>query len=103
MIISFVQLYVGSRKCFSEYSDTLLEGRERIVRCILFGTNGNIEQLKIHIDYTNRDYRDIIVQAEYNDDMNWLRDFNRPFGSEAVIDEDLNVEYFDPEGDDLPF
>ena len=91
------------RKCLAEYDDTLLEGRERIVRCILFGTNGSIEQLKIHIDYAIRDYRDVIVQAEYDDEMNWLRNFIRPFGNDAITEEDLNIDDSDSEGDDLPF
>ena len=89
--------------CLLKYPDELLANRERIVRCILFNTNGSIEQLKIHIDYANQDYRDIIVQAEYDNEMNWLRNFNRPFGREAIIEEDLNIDDSDSEGDDLPF
>jgi len=84
-------------------SNHLVEPHERIVRCTLFETNGDLEQFKINIDLANHDYRNIIVQAEYDDEMNRLRNFNRPFGNEAIIDQDFIIDDADREGDDLPF
>ena len=54
----------------------------RLARCLLYETNGNIEALKANINLANIDPRDMIRQAEYDKDMNWLRNFNRPFGAE---------------------
>ncbi len=61
----------------------------RLARCLLFETNGDIEKLKININLANSDPRDIIIQAEYDHEMNWLRNYNRPFGEEKITQEDV--------------
>jgi hypothetical protein len=56
----------------------------RIIRCILFLANGNIESLKQNIDVATFDPRDVMFRAEYSETDNWenakqIRDFNKPF------------------------
>lgn len=76
----------------------------RLARCLLYETNGNIEELGINIKLANSDPRDIIGQAEYDSEMNWLRNFNRPFGEERITQEDLDSEkYIASDDDGLPF
>jgi hypothetical protein len=57
----------------------------RLARCILFDTKGQLEQVKININLAITDPRDIFVQAEYDEQMNWLRDYNKPFGDEINL------------------
>lgn len=76
----------------------------RLARCLLYETNGNIEELEINIKLANSDPRDIIGQAEYDSEVNWLRNFNRPFGEERITQEDLDSEkYIASDDDGLPF
>ena len=39
---------------------------DRILRCIVFVANGDIDKLEKAIDLASTDYRDLIVWAEYN-------------------------------------
>ncbi len=50
----------------------------RIERCVLFNTNGDLNKLRLNANFD--DYRDIIMQAEYEGDEQ-VRDLNFPFGS----------------------
>lgn len=76
----------------------------RLARCLLHETNGNLEILKRNIEIAHRDPRDIMGQAEYDEHMKRLRNYNRPFGAEAIRGEDLqeDVSVVDG-GNDLPF
>ena len=54
-------------------------GSDRLARCALFLANGSIEKLREAVQLGRRDYRDLIVSAEYDRSENRLRDFNLPF------------------------
>lgn len=57
---------------------------DRLARCALFVASGSLQKLEEAVSIGKADYRDLIVSAEYDSFMIQLRDFNRPFGSEAV-------------------
>lgn len=69
----------------------------RIERCVLFGTDGSLDQLRRNIDFD--DYRDVILSAEYEGDEH-VRDMNFPFDSAECYSED---DVFPGAPDDLPF
>lgn len=57
---------------------------DRIIRCIIFLANGNIDDLNRYIEVATFDTRDVMLWAEYkkpNNDRNLrrLRDFNKTF------------------------
>ena len=55
---------------------------ERIVRCIVFIAEGNLDKLKETINFAILDPRDVMVWAEYSYDQNTLlriRDFTKTF------------------------
>ncbi len=57
---------------------------DRVIRCIIFLSKGNIEDLKKYIDAATFDTRDVMLWAEYeklNGDLNYKRrrDFNKTF------------------------
>lgn len=74
----------------------------RLGRCLLFQTNGSLQEIQNNVELGLADPRDIMVQAEYDLKMNRLRNFNRPFGEEALKAEDLEPPSL-PSSDDLPF
>jgi len=51
----------------------------RILRCVVYLADGNINSLKAMIDLATIDYRDVIYQAEYDCADQRKRDFNQPF------------------------
>ena len=57
---------------------------DRLVRCALFLAQGSLQKLEEAVALGKTDYRDLIVAAEYDSFRIQLRDYNRPFGSEAV-------------------
>jgi hypothetical protein len=61
------------------YKDWDTDSNFRLARCILFDTNGQLEQVKTNINLARIDPRDIFIQAEYDQQMNCLRDLNKPF------------------------
>jgi hypothetical protein len=58
---------------------------DRIVRCIIFLSEGNIEELNHYIEVADRDERDIMFWAEYErlsgESLNYkrVRDFSKAF------------------------
>ena len=62
----------------------------RLARCMIYESKGEIEKLRENIKIAKTDWRDIIGYAEYDNEMNWLRNFNRPFGEEKVTQKDLD-------------
>lgn len=76
----------------------------RLARCLLHETHGNLDTLKRNIKIAQQDPRDIMAQAEYDEAMNRLRNYNRAFGEDGIIEEDFrrDVVVLDG-GDDLPF
>lgn len=85
---------------------------DRILRCILFQTDGNLDTLKANIETANVDWRDIILQAEYEhneeiDELKRLYNFERPFAEATVTEADLEEENKDENlneyDGDLPF
>ena len=56
----------------------------RIIRCVIFLADGDLEKLEHFIDIAKTDYRDVIFMAEYTDHRSKhpkrIRDFNRSFG-----------------------
>ena len=62
---------------------------DRIIRCILFLANGDLNNLTEYIEVAILDPRDIILLAEYerfNNDINVkrLRDFNHTFEASTI-------------------
>jgi len=56
----------------------------RIIRCVIFLAEGDLEKLEHYIKIAKTDYRDVIFMAEYIEHEKKhpkrLRDFNRSFG-----------------------
>jgi hypothetical protein len=52
---------------------------ERILRCIVWASQGRLSGLEHYITMARTDYRDLIVTAEYDRDWEQIRDLNRPF------------------------
>ena len=52
---------------------------DRIVRCIVFVANGDLNRLEKAIDLAREDYRDLIVWAEYDEKNERVRDLTNPF------------------------
>jgi uncharacterized protein YbaA (DUF1428 family) len=52
---------------------------DRIVRCIVFVANGDLNRLEKAIDLAREDYRDLIVWAEYDEKNQRVRDLSNPF------------------------
>lgn len=50
---------------------------DRVFRCLLFLSQGNFSELQA---WTNSDWRDVIVAAEYDDGRKQVRNFIHPFG-----------------------
>src|SRR5262245_10525902 len=60
---------------------------DRIIRCILFLAEKDLEKLKHWVEVAKTDPRDLLLAAEYIDQGNGLgpqrvRDFNQPFDQE---------------------
>ena len=51
----------------------------RVARCVLFVANGSLEEFERMIALAHTDYRDAIVQAEYDRNDRRLRDLTLPF------------------------
>ncbi len=56
----------------------------RVLRCVVFLSEGDTNLLAKLFDTANDDYRDVIFWAEYTslekDNPKQIRDFNKPFG-----------------------
>jgi hypothetical protein len=52
---------------------------DRIVRCIVFVANGDLNRLEKAIELAKEDHRDLIVWAEYNEKNERVRDLTNPF------------------------
>ena len=52
---------------------------DRILRCIVFVANGDLNRLEKAIDLAKTDYRDLIVLAEYDEKNERVRDLSNPF------------------------
>ena len=67
----------------SVLADFVLQHQElssdRILRCIVFVTNGDLNRLEKAIDLAKTDYRDLIVLAEYDEKKERVRDLSNPF------------------------
>ena len=62
---------------------------DRIIRCILFLSKGNISSLKKYIEAAAGDPRDVMLWAEYEDlkdgfNYKRLRDFNHTFEKSTI-------------------
>lgn len=79
------------------------ENTFRLSRCLLFLSQGSLPQLIEIIKRTN-DYRELILEAEYDPHLNMLRNFNNEFGNEHKLETGFtNTDYVRHENDDLPF
>ena len=76
------QVYLG--ESFSAVSASLAtyQGREwnRVIRCIIYLSNGDPTRIPYFIGIAGEDYRDVIYWAEYDKNGQKARDFNQPFG-----------------------
>lgn len=57
------------------------EFKLRLIRAVVFLSNGNIERLEYYINQANTDYRDIFYWAEYDQADKQIRDFTKPFNN----------------------
>ena len=75
----------------------------RLSRCMLYLSAGNIERLKEEIKNMG-DYRDLILAAEYDSNLEMMRNFNNPFGEEHKLETGFSdTDYAKYLGDELPF
>jgi hypothetical protein len=61
----------------------------RVFRCAVHLAAGNLDRLNQALAQARRDWREVIVEAEYGQGVEpWglarMRDFGRPFGQEAL-------------------
>ena len=56
----------------------------RIVRALIFSGNKDINHLKKMIELTQTDWRDLLMNAEYEYPEKRVRDFNNEFGNEKI-------------------
>lgn len=56
----------------------------RIVRAIMHLTNKDLNRLRKTIELTKNDYRDLLMNAEYDENGQRVRDFNKEFGDEMI-------------------
>ncbi len=77
-----------AEEVFTLISAAVAGGRElnnpRIIRCIIFLADKNLEKLKVCLESAKTDSRDIIMWAEYiqsgpGDQTTRVRDFNKTF------------------------
>jgi len=53
---------------------------DRIMRCVVFVANGDLDLLDKALELAVIDYRDLIVWAEYDEKRLQVRDLSKPFG-----------------------
>ena len=67
----------------NELSENDFLNSNRIIRCLIFLSEKNIEKVKENINLAKIDWRDIIFLAEYESneksEPKLIRDFNKPF------------------------
>jgi hypothetical protein len=52
---------------------------DRILRCIVFVAQGDFNRLEKAINVAKKDYRNLIVWAEYDEKSERVRDLTKPF------------------------
>ena len=55
----------------------------RVLRCLVFLARGQLTKLAEWVTLARTDYRDLIVAAEYDENQQQVRDFNKPFNNVA--------------------
>ena len=67
----------------SVLADFMVQNQElssdRILRCIVFVANGDLNRLEKAMDLAKEDYRGLIVLAEYDEKNERVRDLSNPF------------------------
>ena len=56
----------------------------RLVRCALKASGGNMDHLRYMVELGNRDYRDLIMSAEYDRDRNQVASFSGEFNRDLL-------------------
>lgn len=78
----------------------------RIIRSLLYVSSGSISKLKEEIRQFD-DYRDLLLSAEYDNQLEMKRNFNNPFGEEHKLNTGLedskDSKSLQNSEDDLPF
>jgi hypothetical protein len=59
-------------------------GELRILRCIVFLSQGELSRLAHYADQARMDARDVIYWAEYDDQDRQIYDFQKPFDSSGT-------------------
>ena len=52
---------------------------DRIVRCLVFLADGDLDRLEEALDLAKKNHRDLLVRAEYNEKNDRVRDLTQPF------------------------
>lgn len=68
----------------SEYQQQNPDHSPRILRCIVFEANGNFDRFAGAVKLAKIDWRDLIMNAEYECGNNQIRNFNAPFVGEQL-------------------
>ena len=80
-----LELDFGSELSFAKdelealYAKTNWRIGNRMIRSIVYLSNGDFESLKKTIEHANTDYKDVLWLAEYDRGDEQLRDFNKTF------------------------
>lgn len=56
----------------------------RLIRSILFLSEGSIEQLQKYLNIAKIDFRDVFYWAEYDQNNKQIRDFKKPFKGNTI-------------------
>jgi hypothetical protein len=65
----------------AELARELEDDADRILRCVVFLSTGDLARLAHNAERARQDWRDVISWAEYDRDDRRLHDFSRPFGA----------------------
>ena len=78
----------NSREAKREIQELIISNKEfrshRIVRALIFSGDKDIIHLKKMIELTRTDWRDLLMNAEYEKNDKRVRDFNNEFGKENI-------------------
>jgi hypothetical protein len=81
-VFRFLDEELLSDECLNR-SEIFIGNRDRIIRCVIYLANKNMNDLMKYVIATKEDPRDVMFWAEYNNHNEQhpvhVRDFNKPF------------------------
>jgi hypothetical protein len=80
MKLKFGDNFLDAKEILINYTkNNIAHSSDRILRCLIFLSTENLENLKAQIEIAKIDWRDIVKYAEYDDENNRIRNFNKTF------------------------